>query len=186
LLVCFPEQFLRALDPEFVAAATAVRVLSCGLLVSQAAGPLGALLVMSGRPKQALYFVVAGASAFTLLSLYAIPAYGLVGVAASATAVAIVLVPCISAYVRRTVGVGIYGRALWKPAAAAVVALAVASAVAAFVPAWRAIDAAAIACAATAVYVALLAAFGVEPEERAVLADLHGVLGKLKRVTGRR
>jgi O-antigen/teichoic acid export membrane protein len=181
LLIFFPEPILRVVGPQFTPAARAISIFCCGLLIGQAAGPLAALLTMSGRSKPAFYFVGLAASSYTILSLYAIPAYGMEGAAAAAALTITAFVPVVSAYVQRALGIRIYGPRVWKPLAAGAAALAAAYGVSLAVPAVRFLDAALICGAAAGVYTSLLVAFGVEQEERALLADLLKPLAKLKR-----
>jgi O-antigen/teichoic acid export membrane protein len=181
LLILFPEVMLRALGPQFVPAAGALRILCVGLLVVQAAGPLMALLIMSGRSKPPLYFVLAGASLYTGLALYAIPRFGMEGAATAAVTTILLVVPILSVYVQRSLGLRIYGRTMWKPLAGGVVAFGAGLAVAYVVPAVRVLDAAAIATTTAIVYLGMLVALGVEPAERDLLVQLLKRLKKIKR-----
>lgn len=184
LLILFPEPILGAVGPEFLAAATGVRILSCGLLVAQSAGPLAALLLMSGRSKQVLYAVVGAAGTYTAASCYAIPAYGIDGAATAATGTILVAVPFLSAYVQRTVGVRTHGRVIWKPFAAALVAFPAAVGVSMVLPSGGLVSLVTIAATAATLYLAILIALGIEPHDRALLSAFGRVLQRKLRLPG--
>jgi O-antigen/teichoic acid export membrane protein len=199
LMMAFPEQLLSAIGPQFVAAGVPMRILCFGLLLAQGAGPLMALLVMSGRSKQALYFVGGIATAYTMAALQVVPRYGMVGAAFCAVTCIYLLIPILSIYVQRSMKISIYGRAMLKPLAAIAVAIGVVFAIAWAAPAIPSESAGhlvrigrafALVCGTTLVYVAMLFKLGVEPEERALLAMLLNPLlkirRKVRRVLGRR
>ncbi len=184
LLILFPEAILGAVGAEFLAAATGVRILSCGLLVAQSAGPLAALLLMSGRSRQVLYAVVGAASVYTAASCYAIPAYGIDGAATAATVTILLAVPTISIYVQRTVGIRTHGTAIWKPIVAAIVALPAAVGVSMVLPSGGMAALVAIAATAAVIYLAILIALGIEAHDRALLSAVACVLQKKLRLPG--
>ncbi len=170
LLILMPAPILGVMSGAFVGAATAVRILSCGLLVAQAAGPLVALLLMSGRSRQVLGIIVGGASLYTLASLYAIPNYGIDGAAAAATGTVLLVVPVLSVHVQRTLGVRIYDWALWKPLVAASVAYSVALLLSTACGTGGLGSVVMVGSVATTVYVGALVAFGAERDDHVVLA----------------
>ena len=181
LLVLFPEPILNVLGSQYLPVASALRIMVAGLLIAQAAGPLMALLVMSGRTKPPLVFFLVGGSTYTTLALQVVPRYGVEGAAATAVGVILVFVPALSIYVQHALGIRLYGRATWKPLAAGAVAFAAGYAVSLVAPDVRLVDAALIVGTTSAVYAGMLWALGAEPEERALLDELLGSLGKLAR-----
>jgi O-antigen/teichoic acid export membrane protein len=190
LMLAFPADILAALGPQFVAAAPPMRIMCVGLLLAQGAGPLFALLLMSGRSKQALYFIAAAASVYTLAALQAVPRYGMVGAAACAVACVYVFVPIVSLYVGRALGISMYGRAMLKPIAAICIAVAAGSVVWLVLPSappevagqfLRIGRAVALVGVTAAVYVAVLAKLGYAQEEKALIAGLLGPFANIKR-----
>jgi O-antigen/teichoic acid export membrane protein len=190
LMMFFPEELLGALGPQYVYAAAPMRILCVGLLLAQGAGPLMALLVMSGRSKQALYFIMGASATYTVSALQVVPRYGTVGAAFCAVGVIVLFVPIVSVYVQRSMRLRIYGRAMLKPLVAIVAAIALTLLVASVVPdasaeessrAWLVARAAILVTSMTAVYGAALYRLGVEPEERALLGFLLGPISKIKR-----
>ena len=182
LLILFPEAILGVVGPEYLAAASGVRILSCGLLVAQSAGPLAALLLMSGRSKQVLYAVAGAAGTYTAASCYAIPAYGIDGAATAATGTILVAVPILSVYVQRTVGIRTRGRSIWKPIAAALVAFPAAVVVSMVLPYGGMLSLAAVAATAATLYLTILVALGIEPHDRALLSSFARVLQRKLRL----
>ncbi|HQR40440.1 MAG TPA: polysaccharide biosynthesis C-terminal domain-containing protein [Blastocatellia bacterium] len=181
LLILIPAPILGVMSDAFAGAATAVRILSCGLLVAQAAGPLVALLLMSGRSRQVLGIIVGGASLYTLASLYAIPTYGIDGAAAAATGTVLLVVPVLSVHVQRTLGVRIYAWALWKPVAAAGIAYSAALLLSVACGTVGLGSVVLVGSVATMVYVGALVAFGAEHDDRAVLSMMRKAAQRLCR-----
>ena len=90
VLVAFAGFFLSLFGPEFVSADTALRILVFGQLFNVLAGPVGALLVMSGRQNYAAIACLTGSVANIALNAILIPRYGIIG-ASMATALSTVL-----------------------------------------------------------------------------------------------
>lgn len=185
-LIVFPDLVLELASPDFVYAATGVRILACGVLVAQSGGPLAALLLMSGRSKQVLYAMVSAASVYTIASIQTIPTYGIDGAAAAATGTVLLAVPIAAVYVRRTVGVSTHGPAIWKPILAAIVAFAVAIAISTLIQAGPRFTVVVLAAVATCIYAGALLAFGVDPHDRELLGSIAGVLARKFRLPGAR
>jgi O-antigen/teichoic acid export membrane protein len=188
LMMAFPETLLGAIGPQFVQAAAPMRIFCVGLLLAQGAGPLMALLLMSGRSKQALYFLVAASATYTLTALQVVPRYGTVGAAVCAVIVIYLFVPTVSVYIQRAMRIRIYGRAMFKPLIAIVVAIGVASLVSLALPSTpieeaghvlRIGRALVLVVVTGAVYIAALVKLGVEAEERELLEFLIGPLMKI-------
>lgn len=185
LLILFPVPLLRTLGEQFVQISAALQMLAFGLLVAQSAGPLMALLLMSGRSKPPLVFIVIGGSAYTAMALWLVPRYGVEGATAAAVVAILAFVPALSVYVQRALEIRIYGRTMWKPLAAGAAAFGVAYVVSLVAPDVRGVDAAMIAGSAVVVYLGALVGLGVEPEERALLGELLGPTSKLRRKLGK-
>lgn len=186
LLVLFPVPILNALGWQYVPVAGAMRWFAAGLLIAQSSGPLMALLLMSGRSKAPLAFFVVGGGCYTLLSVWAVPRYGVEGVAMAAFVAIVVFIPMLAVYVQRQLGISMYSRTVWKPIVAGLTAFPVGYLVSRVVPELRYVDAAAIVGATAAVYGAVLYVLGAEREERELLEHLLGrkskLLKKIKKV----
>jgi O-antigen/teichoic acid export membrane protein len=190
LMILFPADVLGLLGPQFVPAAATLRILCVGLLVAQAAGPLMALLVMSGRSRQSVYFLASGGLCYTLLALKAVPAYGTEGAALSGLATILLFVPGLSIYIQRTLKIRLYGRRMLKPLFAAAVALSLGYVVSLVLPTispeegrhvvriGRALTIVAVVAGS---YLAMLVRLGIEPEEREILSNIRGPLSKIFR-----
>ena len=179
LLIMFPVPILNALGWQYVPVAGAMRYFAAGLLIAQSSGPLMALLLMSGRSKAPLAFFVLGGGTYTALSVWAVPRYGVEGVAMAALVAIVVFIPMLAAYVQRKVGIQMYSWTMWKPLAAGLAAFPVGYLVSRVVPEIRYVDAAAIVGATTAVYGAVLYLLGAEREERELLDHLLGRRSRL-------
>lgn len=81
LTLGFPEIVLGLFGPEFAGAADALRILSVAQLVNVLTGPIGSLMIMSGRERASLAIALAATALALVLALVLIPAYGLVGAA---------------------------------------------------------------------------------------------------------
>jgi O-antigen/teichoic acid export membrane protein len=184
-MILFPAPFLAVMGPQFVTAAPTLRILCTGLFVAQAAGPLMALLVMSGRPRPPLVFLVSAAGVYAALAFALTPLYGVEGTALAIALTILIFVLALSAYVQRTMKIRVYDRSIWKPVAAGLVAFAAGAAVSLVLPGRRFVDAALLGGVILSVYAALLAAFGIAPEDRAMLAAWLWPLKKLKKLMGR-
>lgn len=100
LALGFPEWILGLFGPEFVPAATALRILALGQLVNILAGPAGTVMLMIGEERNSLIISIVALVALVLLCVTLVPAYGLVG-AALTTSIIIVLRTMISWYLVR-------------------------------------------------------------------------------------
>jgi O-antigen/teichoic acid export membrane protein len=179
LLILFPEPILGVLGSQYLPVAGPLRVFCVGLLVAQASGPLMALLLMSGRSRAPLVFLVIAGTLFAGLALWVTPKHGVMGASIAAAATMFTFVPILSAYTQLALGIRIYGRATWKPIAAGIVAFAVGYAVSLVTPEVRFLDAFLIGGSTTLVYVVALVRLGAEPDERALLVELLGPLAKV-------
>jgi len=90
VLLCLiaPHHILGLFGPEFGIATVALMIMSAGQIVNVLTGPIGGMMIMSGRERISLWLSIAGLITAVLLSVALIPVYGLVGAAiagASAT-----------------------------------------------------------------------------------------------------
>lgn len=81
VIFLFPEWLLGLFGPEFIAGATALRLLALGQLVNILSGPLGSVLLMTGEERWSARISVASLVLLALLCATVIPAYGLNGAA---------------------------------------------------------------------------------------------------------
>ncbi len=86
--LAFPHWILGLFGPEFVAAATALRILALGQLVNITTGSVGAVLLMTGREHWSLRLALLSLAVLTVAGVLLIPAYGITG-AAIATALGV-------------------------------------------------------------------------------------------------
>jgi O-antigen/teichoic acid export membrane protein len=98
--------FLGIFGAEFVAGATALRILVLGQLVNVLMGPVGVLLVMAGRERLAMYGFAAGLVSNLALAAMLIPAYGVEGAAWAATVSMVVWNVVLGVLTARSLGVG--------------------------------------------------------------------------------
>lgn len=166
-MILEPDLFLIFFGRDAAPAAPVIAVLAVGNLFYSGTGPTGYVLSMTGRPGVNFVNSIVGVALYTGLGLIFVPKYGAIGMAwvdAGVTA-AINTARVIQAKV--LVGVQPFGRSFIKP----VVATAVAACVLLL---WRLIPGdgygveAAGMTVAGVVYVAVLAAFGVDEQERYV------------------
>lgn len=168
LLIVFraPELLAVVFQPGFRPGHTALVILAAGQLVNAATGPVGLLLIMTGH--QRLWFTISGmALALNLMLDFAlIPAYGGQGAAiATATAVAVAFVTASVAAWRR-LGVRPFDRRFAKILVASAVACGALAAWIRFVALsgwWGVIT---VAMLAGLSFLATIALFPVDPEER--------------------
>jgi len=91
VLFLFPEAVLNLLfGAAYVPAATALRILALGFIISNLLGPNAATLIAMGRPRFLMWTTLATAVLNIVLNILLIPPLGIVG-AAIASAVAIIL-----------------------------------------------------------------------------------------------
>lgn len=168
-LILEPDLFVRLFaGSQREGAATVVAILAVGNFFYTGTGPTGYVISMTGRPGINFANSIAAVAAYVGLGAWVVPRHGAVGMAAiDATVTAVVnIVRVVEA--KLLVGVQPFGRTFLKPVVASLV-----GGVALW--GWRlvpgegtAIEIAGIVVAA-AVYVGVLRAMGVDPEERVVL-----------------
>ena len=176
-LAVIPAPLLSLFGEQYADGATALAVLAVGQLVNTAAGPLGQVINMSGRP----YITMPNNAFVTLLNvgvgLVLIPRYGLVGAAVS-TAGALTVGNAVKLVLIRTIFGLTPFRADTAKTLLAGAAATVAAATVAFVPAWpNALLASMVGLLALfAVYVFALRVAGLHDDEREVVAATKAVV----------
>lgn len=80
-LIVFGKWFLRLYGPQFAMAQTSLKILAVGQLFNVGLGPVGTLLVMMGRERDAIVAIGAGALANIALTLTLAPRWGAEGAA---------------------------------------------------------------------------------------------------------
>ena len=83
VILVFPEWLLGLFGPQFVAGATTLRILALGQLVNIVSGPVGAVLLMTGEERWSARASVISLGLLAIACFTIIPAYGLVGAAAT-------------------------------------------------------------------------------------------------------
>jgi O-antigen/teichoic acid export membrane protein len=171
VFMVFAPYLLRVFGPEFAVAATTLRVMAVGQLVSVLVGPLGFLQAMTGRQKLNLANSVALAIVNVVLNIIMIPKWGITGagLAGTISVVFISLVRLIQ--VKRIYGFTPFRPDMFKPALAA----AIAAGAFYFLRAhfgWEDIPRTLVMSAACGlVYLGLLYLLGLK-EEREILAEI--------------
>jgi O-antigen/teichoic acid export membrane protein len=109
-LLVFPERLLAIFGDEFASGALALRILAIGQLVRLAAGPLGTIIIMSGRERWVLAYAIAGVALCVLFCLLLIPAYGAIGAAIAASATVILRNLGALLIVQKVIGINLFAR----------------------------------------------------------------------------
>ncbi|HDZ86978.1 MAG TPA: flippase [Actinobacteria bacterium] len=121
ILVFLAKPILSIFGNEYIAGATALIILSVGQLINAASGPVGLMIVMSGRPGIELLSNVVVFILNITLNLLLIPKYGIEG-AAIATAVSISTMNIIRLLaVRFIMDIHPYKLSFYKPLLAAII-----------------------------------------------------------------
>ncbi|MFH1313851.1 MAG: flippase [Candidatus Eisenbacteria bacterium] len=125
VLMVFAPSLLSVFGPEFAGAATTLRLMAVGQILTVIIGPLGYLLAMTGRQKLNLVNAIALAAVNVVLNIVMIPRWGIAGagLASTISVVAINLARLIQ--VKRIYGFTPFRRDIYKPALAAAIAAAV-------------------------------------------------------------
>lgn len=168
-LIVEPDPFVAMFDAP--GAAPVVAALAVGNLFYTGTGPTGYVISMTGHPGVNLANSVVSVTLYVALGVWAVPRYGVVGMAWVDAFVTALVNTVRVVEARLLVGVQPFGRTFYKPVVATLAGAAV-------LLAWRLVpgdglvlDVAGIAVAAGA-YLATLAALGLDDEEREVLDAL--------------
>jgi O-antigen/teichoic acid export membrane protein len=166
--------------PQGAAAAGLVVILALGNIFSTGTGPCSYLLSMTGRPGLNLVNSVVGVVLYGGLGWLLVPRYGVVAMAAVDAGVTALVNIARVIEAKVLIGVQPYGRTFAKPVLATLAGAAV-------LLAWRLVpgtglfvDLVGVAVAGV-VYVLILRALGLDPEERDVLDRLRSRVFKKKR-----
>lgn len=178
-MILEPDLFLIFFGPDASSAAPVIAVLALGNLFYSGTGPTGYVLSMTGRPGINFLNSVVGVALYTALGFVFVPKYGALGMAWVDAGVTAAINTARVVEAKLLVGVQPFGRSFLKPVVATLVAAAV-------LLLWRlipgdgyALEAAGVAVAGV-VYIGVLAAFGIDQEERYVWEQIK------RRVTRRR
>lgn len=177
LLLVFPEQLLSLFGSGYQSGAAVTIILALGQLANAAAGPCGSLLNMTGRVKVSLADNVAALVINVVLNFVLIPRYGVVGSAIAWTASLVLVNLAKWIQVRRLVGIRARGTALASTLLAALPAAAVAVAFGLLLEGPIRTLLIAGPCV-VAIYVGVLLAKGLEPDDRQLVA---GLVAKVRR-----
>jgi O-antigen/teichoic acid export membrane protein len=156
---------LKLYGPSFARGASCLAILAVAQLINAAMGLAPYALLMGGRSRLMLVNFCGAAAVNLALGLVLVPRFGIVGAAASVFVSLTALQVAFTLQTWKVAGVNAFSRALLKPAVAAVAALASELVVRA-VPLPAAASVAAVVAFALFVYVAVLRALGLPPEER--------------------
>jgi O-antigen/teichoic acid export membrane protein len=169
-MLAFPKEIISIYGRQFSGAWISLVVVALGMLFQFGTGPVTVTLILIGRPKLAVFDYVVVISVEILVALWLIPRYGLLGGAiakAVGTATNNVL-PLIQVWMHERTWP--FRWDFLKPAAAAVIAAAIAKIVVAAAPVGHGVVAAATGgFVIGAVYLAVMLALGLSAEDRAAL-----------------
>lgn len=182
LLCAFQGTELLALfGPEFRLAALCLTVLSAGHFINSATGSVGYMLIMSGRQNLALADQLGGVALAIALNIWLIPRWGLLGAAVAMSTAMATLNLVRLAQVARLIHLHPYAASFRHPLLAAAAAVGVAACLLHLTGAAQAVARLTVSVAGfTAVYVALLIAFGFSAEDRLVLDRIRLRIGTLR------
>lgn len=167
-LIFEADAFLSLFFPRFTGAEAAVILLALGNLFYTGTGPTGYVLSMTGRPGVNFANSAAGVVLYIGLGLVFVPRYGLIGMAAVDAVVTALVNSARVIEAKILVGVQPFGRTFVKP----VIATLAGAAVLLLVKLLPGADSLPVEIAgivvAALVYLAVLKALGIDPEERYV------------------
>jgi O-antigen/teichoic acid export membrane protein len=166
-LIIEPDFFVRFFGNAAVEAASVAAILAVGNLFYSGTGPTGYVLSMTGRPGVNFANSVSAVVLYVVLGFMVVPEHGAVGMAVVDAVVTAVVNAARVLEAKVLVGVQPFGRSFLKPVAATLVAAGV-------LLLWQLVPGDTIALeivgivVAGAVYLVVLKAFGLDPEERYV------------------
>jgi O-antigen/teichoic acid export membrane protein len=109
-LTLFPTLWLGIFGPGFTGGATALQILAIGQLVRLASGPIGTILVMTGKQRWQLGYAAAGVVTCVVLVAWLVPLYGAVGAALATGATVILRNVAAGIIVHRVLGINLFRR----------------------------------------------------------------------------
>jgi O-antigen/teichoic acid export membrane protein len=167
VLIVMPEVFLSVFPKDAKEAATIVAILAAGNFFYTGTGPSGYVLSMSGRPGVNFVNSLVGVVLYVAFGLFAVPRYGVVGMAVVDAVVTAVINTARVIEVKMLIGVQPFGKSFLKPVAATAIGSVV-------LLTWKLLpgsgfwfDIVGVAIAG-AVYVVALRMMGLDAEERYV------------------
>ena len=181
VIILEPDLFARILDPDSATAiAPVAAILAAGNFFYTGTGPTGYVISMSGRPGINLINSIAGVALYVVLGIAVAEEHGAVGMAVVDAGVTAVINSVRVLQAWRIVGVQPFGRSFLKPVAATAGGAAV-------LLLWRLVPGDTIPLEITGiavagvVYLVLLRAFGLDPEERYVWERITKRMPKRRR-----
>jgi O-antigen/teichoic acid export membrane protein len=177
LLVLEPDLLVRFFaSSELAAAAPVVAIIAAGNFFYTGTGPTGYVLSMTGRPGVNFANSAVGVILYAAGGIVLVPRYGVIGMAVVDAFVTALVNSARVVEAKLLVGVQPFGRSFLKPVAATLVAATVLLAWR-LVPGGTAVEIAGVAGAAL-VYLAVLRALGLDPEERYVWERIRARAGR--------
>jgi O-antigen/teichoic acid export membrane protein len=171
LFLLFAPSLLLVFGADFSRAGTTLRILAAGQIANLFVGPVGYLLVMTGRQRLNLINAAGTAIANVSLSIVLIPRYGIAG-AALGVSIPVVLVSLARAVqIKKMYGFMPFRRDLYKPALAGVISFVTLYLLKRHLGLESLAHTLILCVIFTAIYFGLLYALGLK-EEREVLADV--------------
>jgi O-antigen/teichoic acid export membrane protein len=122
-IILLARPILAIFGPEFVTGIPVLYILAVGHLLNVSTGAVGWMLIMSGHPKTHMLISATSILFAAVLSLFLIPAYGVVGAAVVVSLIEIVINVVRLAAVIRLIGVHPYSWDFVKPVGAGLVTL---------------------------------------------------------------
>lgn len=171
VVVLFRHELLELFGEQFVAGATVVLILSVAELIDVGCGPAGYMIIMSGRPELAMTTNLLGLGLNVGLNLWLIPRYGIVGAAAAWAGANSFINLARLWLVRRELGMTPWGDYLVRSGLAVAAAAGAGWAAGMFADGIVAIVAGG--AAVGAVYLVVLIALRLSPDDRIVLDELR-------------
>jgi O-antigen/teichoic acid export membrane protein len=171
VFMIFAPSLLRVFGPDFERAATTLRLMATGQVITTVVGPLGYLLAMTGRQKLNLANAIVLAAINVGLNLIMIPKWGIAG-AGLATMISLLSINIVRLIqVKRIYGFTPFRRDIFKPAIAGAIAAAIFYLLRLQLG-WEDVGRTLVLSAAcVVVYAGLLYIFGLR-EEREILAEI--------------
>jgi len=173
---------LELYGTEFVPAASALTVLAAGYLINGAFGPTDTLLIMSGRQRLNMVNTIAFTALLAVSQLLVIPRWGVFGAAVSVATSLTLLNVVRFAQVYFLLRIQPFRRAFVKPLAAGGIAWLTVVIVASVTPTGGVVTSLWHLGLFLISYAALLAAFGSEPEESAIIEASRSRLARIVRI----
>ena len=171
-LIVMPDVFVWFFGDKAAAAAPIAAILAVGNIFYTGTGPTGYLISMTGHPGVNFANSAVSVALYIALGVWAVPRYGLVGMAWVDTGVTALINTARVVQARVLVGVQPYGPTFFKPVLATLVGAAALLLWKVFAGDSIAVQAAGLGLGAL-VYLSVLRALGMDEEEREVLSRIR-------------